>query len=155
MGATKRELVLPLGFAIAVAILLVGHEAVGKRYEYAPATHVATVDLGEVFERIEINTGWEVELNALADSLNKEATSRQEAIERQLELAAAKEDADEIQRIRDNAALMKLELDEWAKLKTLELDRERALMWRTMYRSIREQVIALANADGWGHRARE
>jgi Skp family chaperone for outer membrane proteins len=133
MGSFRRDLVLPIGFAIAAAIVLVGHDAVGKRYEHAPATHVATVNLAEVFDRIDINTSWEVELNTLADTLNKEAASRQEAI----------------QRIRDNAALMKLELDEWAKLKSMELDRERALMWRTMYRSIREQAVALANADGW------
>ena len=151
MGATKRELFLPIGFALAVAILLVGHDAIGKRADYAPTTHVATVDLGMVFERIELNTSWEVELNALADNLNKEASSRQAAIERQLEDAEAKdaENPTEAQRIRDNAALMKLELDEWAKLKAMELDRERALMWRTMYRSIKEQAVALANADGW------
>lgn len=149
MGAIRSDLALPIGFALAAAIVLVGHDAVGKRYEYAPATHVATVNLAEVFDRIEINTSWEVELNALADGLNKEAASRLEAIQRQLDQAAELEDEKEAQRIRDNSALMKLEMDEWGKLKAMELDRERALMWRTMYRSIREQVVALANADGW------
>ena len=149
MGALKREILLPIGFAIAAAIVLVGHEAIGKRVEYAPATHVATVELGTVFERIDMNTSWEVELNALTESLNQEALSRQEAIERQLEQAQEADNEAETQRIRDNAALMKLELDEWVKLKTLEVDRERALMWRTLYRAIREQITALAKADGW------
>jgi hypothetical protein len=44
---------------------------------------------------------------------------------------------------------MKLEMDEWAKLKQLELDRERALMWKAMYKAIRTQTNALAMADGW------
>lgn len=149
MGAIRRDLALPIGFAIAAAIVVVGGEAVGKRYEHAPQTHVATVNLAEVFDRIELNTSWEVEINSLADSLNKEAASRQEAIQRQLERATEISDTNEAQKIKDNAALMKLELDEWAKLKAMELDRERALMWRSMYRSIREQAIALANADGW------
>ena len=149
MGGLKREILLPIGFAVAAAIVLVGHEAIGKRVEYAPATHVATVELGTVFERIDMNTSWEVELNALTESLNQEALSRQEAIERQLEQAQEAGDEADTQRIRDNAALMKLELDEWVKLKTLEVDRERALMWRTLYRAIREQITALAKADGW------
>lgn len=149
MNAARSALGLPIAFSIAVAIVLVGHDAFGTRPAYAPQTHVATVDLAKVFERIEANAPWEVELNALADRLNEEATSRQEAIQRQLDQAAAAENTADGQRIRDAAALMKLELEEWAGLKTLELDRERALMWRTMYRSIREQVTALAKADGW------
>lgn len=149
MNAARSALGLPIAFTIAVAIVLVGHDAFGTRPASAPQTHVATVDLSKVFERIEANAPWEVELNALADRLNQEAGSRQDAIQRQLDQATATEDPKEAQRIRDAAALMKLELEEWAGLKRLELDRERALMWRTMYRSIREQVTALAKADGW------
>ncbi len=149
MSALKRELALPLGFALAAAMILIGHEAFGRKATYAPASHVATVDLGKVFERINVNKSWEVEIMGLAERLNAEANSRQEAIGRILEDAGKATVESEAQKIRDSAALMKLEMDEWAKLKQLELDRERALMWKAMYKAIREQTNALAMADGW------
>jgi Skp family chaperone for outer membrane proteins len=149
MSVLKRELALPLGFALAAALILVGHEAFGRKATYAPASHVATVDLGKVFERINVNKSWEVEIMGLAERLNSEANGRQEAIGRKLEDAQKATSEPDAQKIRDSAALMKLEMDEWAKLKQLELDRERALMWKAMYKAIRTQTNALAMADGW------
>ena len=110
MNSPRNALALPIAFSIAVALVVVGHDAFGTRPASAPPTHVATVDIAKVFERIEANAPWEIELNALAERLNEEATRRQEAIQRQLEQSEATEDAVEKQRIRDQAALMKLEL---------------------------------------------
>jgi Skp family chaperone for outer membrane proteins len=150
MTKFRKDLVLPLGFMIAAAIVLVGHEATAKRSNYAaPATHVATVDLSKLFDRIELNSSWEMQLSTLTDNLNAEASARQEALAKKIESSESAADEEEKQNIRDQAALMKLELDEWAKLKQMEVDRERALMWRSMYRAIREQVTALATTDGW------
>ena len=146
----RRELALPLGFAhVAAVIVSSGMTPSGARRPYAPASHVATVDLGKVFERINVNKSWEVEIMGLAERLNVEANGRQEAIGRKLEEAEKATTEPSAQKIRDSAALMKLEMDEWAKLKKLELDRERALMWKAMYKAIRDQTNALAMADGW------
>lgn len=151
MNSARRALGLPIAFVIAAAIVLVGHDAFGTRPGTAPATRVATVNMATVFERIDTNTSWEVELNALTDRLNAEATRRTELINAELGKAEAmvESDPDGAQAIRDKVALMKLELDEWGALKQLELDRERALMWRTMYTVVREQAVSLARADGW------
>ena len=149
MSVLKKELALPLGFALAAALILVGHDAFGRKASFAPASHVATIDLAKVFERINVNKSWEVELMGLAERLQSELNGRQEAIGRKLEDAQKATSEPEAQKIRDSAALMKLETDEWAKLKQLELDRERALMWKAMYKAIRDQTNALAMADGW------
>ena len=151
MNTARRALALPIAFTIAATIVLVGHDAFGTRPGVAPATRVATVNMTTVFERINANTPWEVELNTLTDRLNTEATRRTELINEELKKAEALVESDptEAQNIRDKVALMKLELDEWGGLKQLELDRERALMWRTMYQSVRDQTISLAKADGW------
>ncbi|MEC8558973.1 MAG: hypothetical protein VXY94_02725 [Planctomycetota bacterium] len=149
MTKLRREIVLPAAFLIAAVAVLVGHEATAKRPEMAPASHVATVDLSRLFDRIEINSSWEIQLSTMTDSLNSEATARQDALARKIETAEATDDEEGKQALLDEAALMKLELDEWAKLKQVEVDRERALMWKSMYRAIREQATALAVADGW------
>jgi len=149
MSVLKKELALPLGFALAAALILVGHDAFGRKASFAPASHVATIDLAKVFERINVNKSWEVELMGLAERLQSELNGRQEAIGRKLEDAQKATSEPEAQKIRDSAALMKLETDEWAKLKQLEMDRERALMWKAMYKAIRDQTNALAMADGW------
>ena len=149
MTIFRKDLVLPLGFMITAALVLVGHDATAKRPNSAPATHVATVDLSKLFDRIELNSAWEVQLSSLTDNLNAEANARQEALANKIKAAESAQTDSEKQTIRDEAALMKLELDEWAKLKQMELDRERALMWRAMYKAIREQATALAVTDGW------
>ena len=59
MNNARRALALPFAFAIAAAIVLVGHDAFGTRPASAPATKVATVNMTTVFERINANTPWE------------------------------------------------------------------------------------------------
>ena len=149
MTKLRREIVLPAAFLISAVVVLIGHEATAKRPEMAPASHVATVDLSRLFDRIEINSSWEIQLSTMTDGLNSEANARQDALARKIETAESTEDEEAKQALLDEAALMKLELDEWAKLKQIEVDRERALMWKSMYRAIREQTTALAVADGW------
>ncbi len=149
MTKLRREIVLPTAFLITAVVVLVGHEATARRPEMAPASHVATVDLSRLFDRIEINSSWEIQISTLTDGLNSEASARQDALAGKIETAEATEDEEAKQALLDEAALMKLELDEWAKLKQVEVDRERALMWKSMYRAIREQATALAVADGW------
>ena len=151
MQNARRASSLPVAFALAVAIVLVGHDAFGNRHLSAPTTKVATIDLSRVFERINVNASLEIQLNAITDQLNTEAESRTEAINQELRKAVEldKTDPDGAQDIRDRVALMKLELEEWGSLKQLELDRERALMWKSIYMSIRKQTTNLAEAEGW------
>ena len=151
MQNARRATSLPIAFALAVAIILVGHDAFGTRPMSAPASKVATINMTKVFERINVNTNLEIQLNAITDQLNTEAAGRTEAINQELQKAVAldESDPDGAQKIRDEAALMKLELEEWGSLKQLELDRERALMWKSIYMAIRKQTTSLAEAEGW------
>ena len=49
----------------------------------------------------------------------------------------------------DEIAMKRLRLEEWARLKQGEIDRERSLMWQSMYRSIREESAKIAVSEGY------
>jgi hypothetical protein len=51
--------------------------------------------------------------------------------------------------IRDKLAFEQLQMEQWEKIKKIEVDRERALMWQSMYRNVRAESQKLADAEGW------
>ena len=121
MNTARRALGLPIAFTIAAAVVLLGHDAFGTRPGTAPTTRVATVNMMTVFERINANSPWEVEMNTLTDRLNSEATRRAELINEELQKAEAlnESDPDGAQTLRDKIALQKLELRSCSSLTSL------------------------------------
>ena len=51
--------------------------------------------------------------------------------------------------IRDKLAFEQLQMEQWERIKKIEVDRERALMWQSMYRNVRAESQKLADAEGW------
>jgi Skp family chaperone for outer membrane proteins len=116
----------------------------------APApTRVATVDLVKVIERLNERSDWEVQITALGKKVQDEFTAKRKSVE---ELAKTMETAasdPERMGIRDKLAFEQLQMEQWEKIKKIEVDRERALMWQSMYRNVRAESQKLADAEGW------
>lgn len=55
----------------------------------------------------------------------------------------------ERQTLRDGLALEQLQLNEWANTKLQEADREQALRWEGLYRSVVAEADKLAQAEGY------
>jgi hypothetical protein len=51
--------------------------------------------------------------------------------------------------IRDKVAFEQLQFEQWEAIKKIEVDRERALMWQSMYRNVRAECQKLAEAEGY------
>jgi hypothetical protein len=66
-------------------------------------------------------------------------------------MAKKMETAPEAERaaLRDRLAFDQLQFEQWERIKKVEIDRERALMWQSMYRNVRAESQKLADADGW------
>jgi len=117
------------------------------RHAPAPA-RVAVVDLVKVIERLNERSDWEVQIAALGKKIQEEFASRRKAIE---DMAKQMEQAADAERnsIRDRVAFEQLQFEQWEQIKKIEVDRERALMWQSMYRNVRSESQKLADAEGY------
>ena len=136
--------------AIAGAMVTAVSYNAGASARMAPApTRVATVDLVKVIERLNERSDWEVQITALGKKVQDDFTAKRKAVE---ELAKTMETAASDQErmgIRDKLAFEQLQMEQWEKIKKIEVDRERALMWQSMYRNVRAESQKLADAEGW------
>lgn len=147
--STPRNLAAILVAAAAGAAVATTSYQAGASAHMAPApTRVATVDLVKVVERLTERSDWEVQITALGKKIQEEFSAKRKALE---EMARQMETAAEAQRagIRDRLAFEQLQFEQWERIKKVEVDRERALMWQSMYRNIRNESQKLADAEGW------
>jgi Skp family chaperone for outer membrane proteins len=140
--------------AVAVAgaaggvLATASHQAVASaRMAPAPA-RVATVDLVKVIERLDERSDWEVQISALGKKVQEEFASRRKAIETMADELEKASEADRTA-LRDKIAFEQLRFEQWEQIKKIEIDRERALMWQSMYRNVRAESQKLAEAEGY------
>jgi Skp family chaperone for outer membrane proteins len=115
----------------------------------APPVAVATVDVAKVFDKLNENADWQIQIRTLASSYTEELRARQSELEKLLKELEAMTDAGQRSGLADDIAMKRLRLEEWARLKQAEIDRERSLMWQSMYRSIRDEARKVAEGEGY------
>jgi Skp family chaperone for outer membrane proteins len=147
--STNRTLAGMIVAAAAGAVVAATSYNAGANARMAPSpTRVATVDLVKVIERLDERADWEVQITALGKKIQDEYSAKRKALE---EMARKMEGASEAERLelRDKLAYEQLQFEQWERIKKIEIDRERALMWQSMYRNIRTESQKLADAEGW------
>ncbi len=149
--------ILLLLAVVTVAALATAREAEARRVAAeahaaamaAPPVAVATVDVAKVFDKLNENADWQIQIRNLASSYGEELRARQSELEKLLkELEAVTEPARRNE-LADDIAMKRLRLEEWARLKQGEVDRERSLMWQSMYRAIRDEARKVAEGEGY------
>jgi Skp family chaperone for outer membrane proteins len=151
------RLALLLTAAVAVAALATARAADARRVAAeahaaalaAPPVAVATVDVAKVFDKLNENADWQIQIRTLASSYTEELRARQSELEKLLKELEAMTDAGQRSGLADDIAMKRLRLEEWARLKQAEIDRERSLMWQSMYRSIRDEARKVAEGEGY------
>lgn len=113
-----------------------------------PPVAIATVNIIHLIDKLNERSDWDVNLNALTRQIQQELDTRKKSIDEQLKAIETAPEAQK-QELRDKVALEDLQLREWANYKRAEIDRERALMWQSMYRNIRAESAKLAEAEGY------
>ena len=133
----------------AGAVLATASYQAGASARMAPApARVATVDLVKVIERLDERSDWEVQIADIGKKVQAEFTEKRKLLE---DMAKRLEGASEAERggLRDRLAFEQLQFEQWERIKKVEIDRERALMWQSMYRNVRSESQKLADAEGW------
>jgi Skp family chaperone for outer membrane proteins len=131
------------------ALVALASQQAGANARLAPApARVATVDLVKVIERLNERSDWEVQITNIGKKVQEEFAARRKGLE---EMARQLETATDAERsaLRDKLAFEQLQFEQWERIKKVEIDRERALMWQSMYRNVRAESQKLADADGW------
>lgn len=115
----------------------------------ANPTAVAMVNVEKVFDRLDESADWQIQIRQLASSVQEEGRARAADVERMRKELEPMAEGPDRQRLLDELALKQLRLEEWGRLKQLEIDRERSLMWQKMYRAVREEAAKVAESEGY------
>ncbi len=115
----------------------------------AQPSAVANVDIRRILDKIQQRGEMEIELTQMANRFELELKTRKEQIEVRARESDAITDPQERGSLRDGLALEQLELKEWATTKQMETDREQALRWEGLYRTIVSEAEKLAQFEGY------
>lgn len=142
--------------ACIVSLLLLGSFAAGliaanQGSRAVPPTRVATVNLGALVDKLHEKAEWEIKLRNLQAQIQEEVRARLAKMDEVVAKVNAIQDPAARMEALEAAQLQKLELDQWASMKERELDREVSLMWRQIYRNIREEAAKLAESRGYDY----
>ncbi|MDA0803285.1 MAG: hypothetical protein O2819_05960 [Planctomycetota bacterium] len=138
-----------LWIVFGTALLCSGLAYAAGRASTAPSA-VANLNLLLVLEQLTQRADMEVEVSAMHRKAEDEFRKRTADLESRAKAADALPDP-ERQATRDDIALGQLQLREWIAMETSSLDRENALQWQNLYRSIQLEAERLAEAEGYDY----
>jgi len=136
------------GAVVAIAFALL---AAAQSSRSVPPTRVATVNLGELIDKLQEKAEWEIRLRHLQGSILDEVKAKKAHLEELVARINAMTNEAEKLAALEAAQIERLETEQWAAMKENELDREASLMWRQIYRHIREESAKLAESKGYDY----
>lgn len=135
--------------AIAAAVALSAAATAGAQ---APALPVATVDLARVFDKATERSDFDVQMSMLQKQIQDELAARQKTFNedaKRLKEMTDPAQAAERAALEDRLRLDEIRLREWVRSKQMEIDREKALAFQKIYRSLRDECAKLAADEGY------
>jgi len=137
-----------LGSAVAIAAFFAGNaEARRIPAMFAPPSAIGIVDMATVFDKLEESAEWDVKIKALEARAGEEMGRRKADLDALAKELEAMSDGAEKDAKLDSLRLKRLQAEQWAGFKELEVDRETSLKWQAVYRSVREGAKTLAEAE--------
>lgn len=143
-----RRTPLLIGLTLAATIVASSMAYTVGRLTAQPAA-VANIDIRKLLDKISQRAEMEIELTQMANRFEQDFKTRREQLETRARESDAVTDPTERQKLRDGLALEQLQLKEWATMKQQEADREQALRWENLYRSIASEAQKLADNEGY------
>ncbi|MFO0830181.1 MAG: OmpH family outer membrane protein [Phycisphaerales bacterium] len=145
-----------LAAPVVAAVLWSGVQAMALRNAVeagamlgAAPTAVATVDLNQILEKANQTGTWKIQITNLVQGIADEGKARQEKLKSMKDEADKIKDPAQRQQALDGVALEQLRAEEWLKLRQVEVDREKSLMWQSIMRTVREESKKVAEAEGY------
>jgi len=141
-----------LAATAGAAALLASHAFGTARVPLADAgTRVASVSLPRVLEKLQERQEAEMQIAAMRNQFMEEANARRKKIEAGAKELESMPDSPEKRAKAEPLIVSKLELESWSNLRAAEIDYERSLMFRSIYRNLRSEASKLADAEGYDY----
>ena len=141
-----------LAATAGAAALLASHAFGTARVPLADAgTRVASVSLPRVLEKLQERQEAEMQIAAMRNQFMEEANARRKKIEAGAKELESMPDSPEKRAKAEPLIVSKLELESWSNLRAAEIDYERSLMFRSIYRNLRSEAAKLAEAEGYDY----
>lgn len=115
---------------------------------FAPPTAVAKINLTRVLEGLNQRAAAEQAVNDMRLAMSSQDEQRQREL-RQLQEGLAELSGEALRTAEDELAMKMLQYQAWLKVSDQQLDVESSLQLRALYRSIRNAVESLAEAEGY------
>jgi len=150
MPHRARNVLLASASVLAMAL---GTMALGTSRPVAPSqgTRTATVNLGRVLERLQERQDFEMAVNAQSRQYQEELQARAKKLESTVKQLEAMPDTPERQAGTEAAVLEQLQMEQLGSMRMGQIDYERSLMWRSIYRNLRSEAAKLAEAEGYDY----
>ena len=154
MTRTKALLAVPAALLIGLAGLIVTFEAgATSQMLRATPTAVATVKLGKALENLDQKRDAEAALERMRESILAEQKSWDEALtalnEQLADKITNKAPTEELQSLEEQIMFKQLDYQAWLQFKSEQMDVERSLMLRDLFRAIQLAIGEMADAEGY------
>ena len=149
MRTTTQLQKLTMAFAMTTVIaIVVGYAAVATSSQTRPPTVVVTFNIEQVTADLTERGDAEVKLRELITNIEEEKKSKFKAIEELSNTIESAADADRAL-LLDNIDKLKLSAISFQRFASSQIDMERSLMFRDLYKKIKESVAEVADENGY------
>jgi len=150
MRQSARTILIAL-VAGTAALLATSAFGIARPVAAAQGTRTASVSLVRLIDKLQERQEFEMQIGAMRNQFQEEANARKKKLESGLKEVEAMPDTPERQAKLEPLILEQLELEQWANSRMSDIDRERSLMWRSIYRNLRSEAAKLAEAEGYDY----
>lgn len=138
-------------FAAAGAAIAFAGTALGTARSAPPpqGTRVACVNLRRVLDKLQERQEFEMQLQAMVRQFEGERDARKKKFDAAAKDVSAMPEGPERQTKVEAIILEQFEFEQWGNARLGDLDLERSLMWRNIYRNMRSEAAKLAENEGY------
>ena len=133
------------------ALLATSAFGTARPADASQGTRTASVSLARLIDKLQERQEFEMQIGAMRNQFMEEANARKKRLEAGLKEVEAMPDTPERQAKLEPLIVEQLELEQWANSRMTDVDRERSLMWRSIYRNLRSEAGKLAEAEGYDY----
>jgi Skp family chaperone for outer membrane proteins len=149
MNRTTRHINVPTVSIVLILGAIAGYQALAQRGGTIPAPVIATVRMEPLFDGLQQRAEAKTEIAAIEQEIADEQARRRAIIdEKELELedvvAAATRET-----LSDEISLERLKLQFWYQEAVAELEVEKALRLQDLYKSVKQALAEVAEAEGY------
>jgi len=138
---------IPVTILLVVVTALLAGQAGAVRAMAKPIS-LGTVNLNRIMEELHERAEWDAQMREREESFLAEIRSRQADLNQRKANLDELPEGEQADLAREGLALELVRLETWYNFRRSELDRERSLMWQSLFRSIRAEAERLAASEG-------